>query len=531
MKKIHVNFLEPSQQQISTLLEYYQAGRYVDAEKLSLSITQEFPKHQFAWKVLAVVLKQNGRLNESLVASQKSVQLDPQDAEAHNNLGGILQELERLKEAEVSYRQAIELKPDYAEAHNNLGNVLKELGRLDKAEVSLRQAIKLKPDLAEAHYNLGVLLKEIGKLDQAETNYKKAIDLKPDYTDAYSNLGILLQELGRLDEAEICYRKAITLKPKFAEAHFKLGTTLRKLGRLEEAETSYNIAVNLKPGSEPILMSRSKVYFDKGMFELSLKDSDNCNNPISRVFSLRSLYALGRIDEIYERIEKNSQFDEMNISVAAFSSFISTKERKETANNFCRNPVDFIYHSNLKNHLKNSDLFINETIKELLTVKTEWEPRGKATIGGFQSKNLFKSSLIKINDLKSIIIKEIDFYYLRFKNMSCNYIKRWPSKKNFRAWHVVLKKQGYQTPHIHHDAWLSGVIYLKVVPHLKKNEGAIEFSLNGEDYSDVNSPKVIFQPKVGDIVLFPSSLHHRTIPFITDEDRITISFDLISNTK
>ena len=42
----------------------------------------EFPKHRFSWKVLAAALKQNGKINESLVASQKSVQLDPQDAEA-----------------------------------------------------------------------------------------------------------------------------------------------------------------------------------------------------------------------------------------------------------------------------------------------------------------------------------------------------------------------------------------------------------------------------------------------------------------
>ena len=457
--KLHINSLEPSKEQLNSLIEFYQAGKYTDAEKLSLSITEEFPKHPFAWKVLGVILNKKGRISESLVVSQKSVQLDPQDAETHNNLGIVLQKLKRLEDAEVNLRQAIALKPDYAEAYTNLGDVK--------------------------------------------------------------------NELGRLEEAEAYYKKAIVLKPDYAEAHHNLGTTLRKLGRLDEAEESYNLAVNLKPRSELILMSRSQIYFDKGKFELSLKDIDNCNNPFSRARSLRSLYALGRIDEIYERIEKNSQLDEMNISVAAFSSFISAKEGKETANKFCRNPVDFIYYSNLKNHLKNSDLFINETIKELNTVKTEWEPRGKTTIRGFQSKNLFKSSLIKINDLKSIIIQEIDFYYLRFKNMSCNYIKRWPSKKNFEAWHVVLKKQGYQTPHIHHYGWLSGVIYLKVVPHLKKNEGAIEFSLNGEDYSDVNSPKVIFQPKVGDIILFPSSLHHRTIPFITDEDRIIISFDLI----
>ena len=114
MKKIHNDFLEPSKQQLISLVEHYQAGRYIDAEKLSLSITQEFPKHRFAWKVLAAVLKQRGRINESLIVSQKSVQLDPQDAGAHYNLGITLQELGRLEEAEASYRQSITLKPDLA---------------------------------------------------------------------------------------------------------------------------------------------------------------------------------------------------------------------------------------------------------------------------------------------------------------------------------------------------------------------------------------------------------------------------------
>ena len=61
MKKIDVNFLEPSQQQLNSLLELYQAGKYTDAEKLSLSLTEKFPTHAFPWKVLAVVLKQNGK--------------------------------------------------------------------------------------------------------------------------------------------------------------------------------------------------------------------------------------------------------------------------------------------------------------------------------------------------------------------------------------------------------------------------------------------------------------------------------------
>ena len=132
----------------------------------------------------------------------------------------------------------------------------------------------------------------------------------------------------------------------------------------------------------------------------------------------------------------------------------------------------------------------------------------------------------KMTRLRSIIIDELDAYYLEFKNESCSYIKKWPSKKNLFAWHVILKRQGHQTAHIHPSGWLSGVIYLKVVPSLKKDEGAIEFSLNGEYYSNTNIPKLTYQPELGDIVFFPSSLHHRTIPFTTDMDRIVVSFDL-----
>ena len=143
MKKFDINSLKPSREQLDNLLEHYQTGRYVDAEKLSLLITQEFPKHQFAWKVLGAALKQMGKINESLAASQKSVQLNQQDSEAHNNLGNTLQELGRLDEAEASYRQAITLKPDYAEAHNNLGVTLKELGRLDEACSAYIKAINL----------------------------------------------------------------------------------------------------------------------------------------------------------------------------------------------------------------------------------------------------------------------------------------------------------------------------------------------------------------------------------------------------
>ena len=212
----------PSQTQLNSLAEYYQAGRYGDAEKLAVFITKNFPTHQFGWKVLGAILGQTDRKAEALIANQKTVSLSPQDAEAHCNLGVIFQELGRLKEAEASYKQAIALQPDYAKAHNDLGVILQELGRFDEAEASYKQTIALQPDYAKAHNNLGVTLQELGKLDEAEASYKQAIVLQPDYAKAHTNLGIMLQELGRFDEAEASFKQAIVLQPDYAKAHHYL---------------------------------------------------------------------------------------------------------------------------------------------------------------------------------------------------------------------------------------------------------------------------------------------------------------------
>jgi len=45
------NSSSPTQQQLDSLLEFYQTGRYEEAEQLALSMTEQFPEHPFGWKV------------------------------------------------------------------------------------------------------------------------------------------------------------------------------------------------------------------------------------------------------------------------------------------------------------------------------------------------------------------------------------------------------------------------------------------------------------------------------------------------
>jgi len=333
-----------------------------------------------------------------------------------------------FEKAEYLYRIVLVTQPTHPDANNNLGITLHKLNRFDEAITSYKSAIKFNSKFSMAYNNLGITHKVIGQYDEAESNYRKAIKLKEDFALAHNNLGEILERQKKYNEAEISYKKAIELKPNYPEFYYNLGNMFTKLDKLEEAISNYNKAILLKPSYKIALLNRGQILFDKGQFELSLIDFDRCNNSDSRSRSLASLYALKRIDDIYQKINRFSKSDFKNIRVAAFSSFILYKEKKDTSFNFCKNPIDFINYSNLISHLKKPNLFINEIINELQTVETKWEPLGKTTVKGFQSKpNLFTNPPKKILILKSIIINEINNYQLKFKNKDCTFIKEFPS--------------------------------------------------------------------------------------------------------
>ncbi len=246
----------PSQARLNSLLTSFQAGQYAKAEKLALSITQEFSHHSFAWKVLGAVFKQTSQPLKSLEASQRVVSIEPKDAEAHNNLAVMLQELGRSKEAETSYKKAIAVNPNYASAQNNLGVMLQDLHRYEEAKISFKHAIACQPNHVDAHHNLGITLQELSLFAEAEVNFQQAIHLRPDFAEAHKSLGDVLQSLNRAAEAEVSFKKAIEIKPDFTDAFINLGVIYKELDRLDEAESSFRQAIVLKPDS---IMAYSKL--------------------------------------------------------------------------------------------------------------------------------------------------------------------------------------------------------------------------------------------------------------------------------
>ncbi len=157
----------------------------------------------------------------------------------------------RSDDAIVLIERSLALEPDQADCYNNLGIVLQSAGQLDEAIDVYHRAIAIDPRHANAHSNLGVLLRATGKPAEAEVAYRTAIDIAPDHIDAYTNLGILLNALGRTDEAAACYCKVITLRPKHPEARRLLALAHCVLGDVGEAIRILETWLNEEP-DDPI---------------------------------------------------------------------------------------------------------------------------------------------------------------------------------------------------------------------------------------------------------------------------------------
>ena len=367
-------------------------------------------------------------------------------------------------------------------------------GNFNKVINKYKKIVEIEPNNYKAHNNLGNALKELGKLEEATTSYRKAIKIKSDYTKAHFNLGNILNDFGKFKEAIPSLLLALKINPNYDEAHNCLAISYKKLEKFEQAITHYKKA----------------------------------NTSESRAQILLCLYVLKKTNEYSKYLSKLCKDDPKNIKAASISTFVSNQLNLENIYPFCKYPLKFIFFKNIKSNFIPFKKFINSLINECNNLNSVWESR--TTKNGFQSKgNLFKLQTLPIVNLKNIILEVINEYKIKYKTKPDGFISRWPNKFSLLGWYNRLLKHGYQRPHIHPGGWLSGCFYLKMPKLLKEGEGAINFSLHGYDYPIVNSDIPFYQypPKEGDLILFPSSLFHKTLPFSSNQERHVIAFDII----
>jgi uncharacterized protein (TIGR02466 family) len=104
------------------------------------------------------------------------------------------------------------------------------------------------------------------------------------------------------------------------------------------------------------------------------------------------------------------------------------------------------------------------------------------------------------------------------------------------GWVNVTPPQGYIGPHVHPSALISGTYYVQVPQD--GGGGGIEFvsphpvgGMTNFIKAQMLSDKVRVQPKAGSILLFPGQLLHWVLPNDSDQDRVSISFNLAAKLR
>ena len=212
------------------------------------------------------LLKKN-QYAAAAVEFRKALELDPDEAQAHDNLGLALVETGKVEEGMEHYRKALELSPGYPEAHNNLGSALVRSRRLPEAVEQFEKALESNPDHPSAHVNLGAALAQMGRIDEAMPHLERAVDLLPEDAEAQTDLGLALAMKGQLDAAIPHLEKALQANPAAFEGQFNLGRILAAQGKFEQAIPYFEQAVKLSGGREAMILSMlAGVYEEVGRF-------------------------------------------------------------------------------------------------------------------------------------------------------------------------------------------------------------------------------------------------------------------------
>jgi uncharacterized protein (TIGR02466 family) len=100
------------------------------------------------------------------------------------------------------------------------------------------------------------------------------------------------------------------------------------------------------------------------------------------------------------------------------------------------------------------------------------------------------------------------------------------------GWVNVNPPGGYNGPHQHTNAILSGVYYVDVPRGPSEKGGAIEFLsphpvrlLGGILKAEMFAERMRVQPKAGDLLIFPGQLQHWVHPNDSGKPRLTIAFN------
>lgn len=161
-----------------------------------------------------------GNNQEAIQNLEKSLELNPKDADVHAFLGIVYLLLSDFEGAEKEMEEALKLNPYLTDARNSLGAVYMKTGRGEEARAAFEEALKDRTYSSPEKilYNLGTLHLEAKRYPEALDAFQRAVGSNSAYAKGYFGLGQTYAETGKIEDARKSFRKVVALEPNSAEA-------------------------------------------------------------------------------------------------------------------------------------------------------------------------------------------------------------------------------------------------------------------------------------------------------------------------
>ena len=490
----------------------HRAGRAREADAQYALVLRAEPAHPQALRLRGILARDTGDFDHSLRLLRKAVEATDSDPEPPAELGLSYLAAGYLQLAEAAFRKALARDPDSRKALANLGALLQYRGHVQAAIDCYRRALALEPDDLEVRCNLANTLVEAGRGDEALAECDTALATAPladgpGRPELLATRGAVLCGLERYADAVPVLETALAAGPDDM-ALINLGLACQQLGRRPEALDALVTAVRVNPDNARAVADLTVLLSAEGRGEEALARSADLlrRHPGERLVLAAQAVALrdaGRADEARTLIDLQSLVHVGDLP--------------------------------LPRGYPDREAFNAALAAAVLTdASLLASPAGKSTRGGSQTGEFNPDEVPALGALREALDSELRAVIAdwRARGYASHPAMAWAAEDwTLRVWATVLGPGGVQLPHMHPLGWLSGVYYVQLpsgLPAEAGNAGALEFGQLPSRVIHTREPeRRIVAPVAGRLVVFPSYFYHRTLPFVSGEQRISIAFDVM----
>jgi predicted Zn-dependent protease len=447
-----------------------------------------------------------GRQSEAVANYRRLVALAPDNHIAAHTLAVALNAANQPEEGERVVRHTLSRARPTAALHHTHARSLITLGRFDQAESALRECVSLEPRRAEAHDSLAQLVwMRTGDISEATHDLDRALQ-KYELDDAlWATKAALLQGAGDALGAYECLAKraarsqpppALLIRAGLAALEFEPGTAL----------TLAHQAMRAQPNNPTARKLLCAAYLGVGDAAAAMRECAILlkATPDDQYLIAMQATALRLLND--PRYEALCDYDKMVLSQCLetppgwsdLGSFLSEATARLNA---LHNPHG---HRLLYQSLRQG----TETTQDL---SRSQDPIIQA---------LFHAFAAPIARYREQIGRGED--PLRRRN-------RGASRFN-GSWSVRLHSAGYHTSHVHPRGWISSACYIQLPDSMKAGhtaEGILSFGTPGMITMPSLDAELSVRPELGQLVLCPSYFWHGTLPFHSEQPRLTVAFDVV----